>query len=145
MQEIYSIPPYDSTTAFLITIALTRGRLGKGGVPDLEAAAVTILRDWNAGKIPFFTRPPAVHPSAYDKEKDRSTAQVTGEGEGDGMSVDDGGNNGGDAILKGMSEAFDLDGLLALTNGAEFDGEVEDEENATEATGLPMSMPIDEE
>lgn len=30
----------------------------KGGVPEYEAAARTVLQDWNAGKIAFYTEPP---------------------------------------------------------------------------------------
>lgn len=35
-----------------------RGRLGKGGVPDLEGGAVIVLRDWNNGKIKYETQVP---------------------------------------------------------------------------------------
>ena len=31
----------------------------QGGVPDLEASARIVLRDWVKGKIPFYTVPPA--------------------------------------------------------------------------------------
>jgi nuclear GTP-binding protein len=30
----------------------------KGGVPDKVAAARSVLRDWNTGKIPYYTAPP---------------------------------------------------------------------------------------
>lgn len=43
---------------FLLRIANKRGKLGKGGKPDLKAAARTVLQDWNEGKIPFYTLPP---------------------------------------------------------------------------------------
>ena len=36
------------------------GRVLKGGVPDKIAAARAVLKDWNAGKIPYFTVPPNV-------------------------------------------------------------------------------------
>lgn len=38
---------------------MSRGKLNKGGVPDLENAARLVLQDWNTGKIKFFTIPPA--------------------------------------------------------------------------------------
>ncbi len=38
-------------------VALKRGKLKKGGLPDLAGAAREILGDWFKGKIPFYTRP----------------------------------------------------------------------------------------
>ena len=40
---------------------LTRSQ---GGTPDLLSTARSILRDWNANKIPYFSIPPVVHPSS---------------------------------------------------------------------------------
>jgi nuclear GTP-binding protein len=31
----------------------------QGGIPDLESAARSVLQDWNSGRIPFYTMPPA--------------------------------------------------------------------------------------
>ena len=40
----------------------------QGGVPEYEAAARTVLQDWNSGKIAFYTEPPkerkGIHVSA---------------------------------------------------------------------------------
>ncbi|KAI9142018.1 P-loop containing nucleoside triphosphate hydrolase protein [Paraphysoderma sedebokerense] len=55
---LYNIPHFSSTSDFLLHISKQRGKLKKGGVPDLEAAAKTILQDWNSGKIPYYTVPP---------------------------------------------------------------------------------------
>ncbi|KHG13197.1 Guanine nucleotide-binding protein-like 3 [Gossypium arboreum] len=38
--------------------ATVRGKLKKGGIVDVEAAARIILHDWNEGKIPYYTMPP---------------------------------------------------------------------------------------
>lgn len=43
---------------FLIAVAKRRGKLKKGGVPDVDAAARSVLMDWNTGKIPYCTAPP---------------------------------------------------------------------------------------
>lgn len=43
---------------FLSLVAKSLGRVGKGGVPDKVAAARAVLKDWNQGKIPYFTVPP---------------------------------------------------------------------------------------
>ncbi|KAL9136067.1 MAG: hypothetical protein Q9175_002735 [Cornicularia normoerica] len=41
----------DVTTDFLIQVARKRGRLGKGGVPNLQSAAMGVLIDWRDGRI----------------------------------------------------------------------------------------------
>ncbi|CAG8484643.1 10035_t:CDS:2 [Ambispora leptoticha] len=55
----YDITMFNDTNDFLILVARQRGRLKKGGIPDLKAAAKSVLQDWNSGKIPFYTSPPA--------------------------------------------------------------------------------------
>ncbi|KAL6060062.1 nuclear GTP-binding protein nug1 [Balamuthia mandrillaris] len=59
LMELYKIPAYSEWREFLSHMARKRGKLGKGGVPDYEAAARIVLQDWNAGKITFFTEPPS--------------------------------------------------------------------------------------
>ena len=54
--EVYSLPPLmtrngDPTTDFLVQVARKRGRLGKGGVPNMHAAAMTVVADWWAGRV----------------------------------------------------------------------------------------------
>lgn len=44
-------PDGDITNDFLIQIARKRGRLGKGGVPNLHSAAMGVLMDWRDGRI----------------------------------------------------------------------------------------------
>jgi len=58
LMELYKIPIYHDVKEFLSLIAHKRGKLGKGGVPEYEAAARTVLQDWNSGKIAFYTEPP---------------------------------------------------------------------------------------
>lgn len=59
LMAIYSIAGYSSTTEFLNLVAMKKGKLGKGGVPDRAATARAVLHDWNTGKIPFFVLPPS--------------------------------------------------------------------------------------
>lgn len=54
----YEIADFSTPTEFLTNIAFRRGKLGKGGIPDLQGAAKMILQDWNAGRIQYFTLPP---------------------------------------------------------------------------------------
>ncbi|KAG2358742.1 NUC091 domain-containing protein [Suillus spraguei] len=43
---------------FLDTLARMKGRLLKGGEPDVDGVAKIILSDWVRGRIPFFVPPP---------------------------------------------------------------------------------------
>ncbi|KAA8543470.1 hypothetical protein F0562_021035 [Nyssa sinensis] len=55
---LYKLPSFDSVDDFLQKMATVRGKLKKGGVVDVEAAARIVLHDWNEGKIPYYTMPP---------------------------------------------------------------------------------------
>ncbi len=58
LQQLYAIPAFGSAAEFLVHIAKKKGKLKKGGVPDYDAAARTVLQDWNSGKIKYYTLPP---------------------------------------------------------------------------------------
>jgi nuclear GTP-binding protein len=63
--DVYNIPALmsqhrDLTTDFLVHVARARGRLGKGGVPLLGAAAHAVVTDWRDGRIQGWMDPPAV-------------------------------------------------------------------------------------
>ena len=45
--EFYCIPEFADVHEFLTHVARRIGRLKKGGVPDVEAAARHVLHDWN--------------------------------------------------------------------------------------------------
>ncbi|GLT24976.1 hypothetical protein SLA2020_001350 [Shorea laevis] len=55
---IYKIPSFNSVDEFLQNVATVRGKLKKGGIIDVDAAARIVLHDWNEGKIPYYTMPP---------------------------------------------------------------------------------------
>merc|ERR1719330_1466250 len=61
---------------FLAMIAKKNGRVLKGGIPDKVMAARTVLRDWNSGKIPYFTRPPTDHPSNNPQNNNHQIGNV---------------------------------------------------------------------
>ena len=56
-KKFYELPPIPANDAdsfakqFLIHVARKRGRLGKGGVPNLSSAGISVLNDWRDGKI----------------------------------------------------------------------------------------------
>lgn len=74
----YSIPefPRGDAMIFLAMIAKRNGRVLKGGIPDKNLAARNVLRDWNSGKIPFFTRPPEVDVNDSDRGSICSDAKI---------------------------------------------------------------------
>ncbi|CAM6097912.1 unnamed protein product [Calypogeia fissa] len=45
--SIYRIPKFDGVDEFLQQVAMVRGKLKKGGVPNTLTAARVILHDWN--------------------------------------------------------------------------------------------------
>ncbi|TIA88459.1 hypothetical protein E3P99_02582 [Wallemia hederae] len=132
LMQLYEIPEYNSVTDFLVKIALLRGRLGKGGVPDLVGAGRQVLRDYTTGRIPYYTQPPRTsmgaptikskqstlssgfYPREQRSEADLSAA-AAGNGNGDG--------NGGDAaIVSEFGQAFDLAGLLGESDAQALSG-----------------------
>ena len=106
---LYSIPFFADTKDFLIAVARSRGRLKKGGVPDLYGACRMILRDWNAGRIPYYTIPPAT-PSTLSGTVNGSTSVAT-----PGLKtsfVTTTADVGSAAIMTELAPEFDLDTLF---------------------------------
>jgi len=56
--QIYRLQDYNSVFEFLCHIGKKIGKLRKGGAIDVKAAAMRVLKDWNSGRIPFYTDPP---------------------------------------------------------------------------------------
>lgn len=46
---IYKVPTFNSVDDFLQKVAMVRGKLKKGGIVDVNAAARIVLHDWNEG------------------------------------------------------------------------------------------------
>ncbi|KGN56277.1 guanine nucleotide-binding protein-like NSN1 [Cucumis sativus] len=55
---LYKLSSFDTVDDFLQKVAVIRGKLKKGGIVDVAAAARIVLHDWNEGKIPYYTMPP---------------------------------------------------------------------------------------
>lgn len=47
--SLYKLPSFSSVDDFLYKVATLRGKLKKGGIVDVEAAARIVLHDWNEG------------------------------------------------------------------------------------------------
>ncbi|GLB42893.1 putative 50S ribosome-binding GTPase [Lyophyllum shimeji] len=128
LQKIYNLPEWSSTLEFLTMLAMTSGRLLKGGTPDVNSAARQVLQDWNHQKIPYFSEPPAIHPSLIPSVVPGSS---------DAPVIAPGAENVGHAqILSEFSKPFTLEGLFGAADAGAFG----------EGTGdVPMNAEVDED
>jgi len=67
LMTLYKLPRFGSDQEFIQLVAQARGKMKKGGVLDIEMAARSVLSDWNQGKIPYYTEPPAVPESSFSE------------------------------------------------------------------------------
>ncbi|KAI5123026.1 hypothetical protein M0805_007647 [Coniferiporia weirii] len=133
LMEIYKLPPSSSTLEFLTKLALTSGRLHKGGTPDVLGAARQVIQDWNAQKIPYFSMPPSIHPSSVPATVSAAASAKYGLG-GTGPAIAPGAEDVGSAqIVTEMAPAFDLGGLFSQADAGAFDYEMQDSEQAAAA------------
>ncbi|GAA5973738.1 hypothetical protein JCM11641_005109 [Rhodosporidiobolus odoratus] len=116
LQMLYNIAYFDSVTSFLLEVARAKGRLRKGGVPDLDGTARSILRDWVAGRIPYYTSPPTKEATAQLKQQVSTEAQQVG-------TVSDS-DLGGSTLLSGFSApAIDLIALFGEADAVAFEAD----------------------
>lgn len=76
LKKIYGVEDWENEEDFLTEVAKRKGRLLKGGEPDIKTTAKLVLIDWQRGEIPFFIPPPK---EVMD--------EVEEEGEGEGFEV----------------------------------------------------------
>ena len=53
IMEMYDIHEFSTPEEFFAKKAARMGRFKKGGIPDVVAAARSVLTDWNSGKIRY--------------------------------------------------------------------------------------------
>lgn len=99
LMDVYGLPPLmtageDATTDFLVQVARKRGRLGKGGVPNINSAAMTVLMDWRDGRIQGWADAPVV--GVADASKPADAADEMGDRK---------------EIVKEWAKEFKLEGL----------------------------------
>jgi nuclear GTP-binding protein len=89
----------DTTTDFLVQVARKRGRIGKGGIPNLNAAAMAVITDWRDGRIQGWMEAP--------------TLQVAGDAETNAEDDIKPGSLAPDRkeIVKEWAQEFKLEGL----------------------------------
>ncbi|KAI0344187.1 P-loop containing nucleoside triphosphate hydrolase protein [Trametopsis cervina] len=117
LMKIYNLPQIGPTIEFLTMLALTTGRLYKGGTPDILSAAKVVLQDWNQHKIPYFSVPPVIHPSLVPAMT--STGEIAPGAEDVGQA----------RILTTLGKAFELGDLFHGADEGAF-GEHPDTEMA---------------
>ncbi|KAL8682204.1 MAG: hypothetical protein Q9186_001742 [Xanthomendoza sp. 1 TL-2023] len=100
---VYGVPPLvaeadgDVTTDFLVQVARKRGRMGKGGVPNLMAAGMTVVTDWRDGRIQGWMEAPR---EDEDRKGDRKliVKQWAEEFKLEGLWGGEGGVGGGEEV-----------------------------------------------
>ncbi|KAG1748118.1 P-loop containing nucleoside triphosphate hydrolase protein [Suillus lakei] len=102
LQKLYTLPQFSSTLEFLTMLALTSGRLLKGGTPDVLSASRHVLMDWNHQKIPYFSVAPTIHPSSMPSAT--TGAETVGQAQ----------------ILNSFSKPFELAGLFGVADAGAF-------------------------
>ncbi|KAF8264403.1 P-loop containing nucleoside triphosphate hydrolase protein [Lactarius quietus] len=120
LMKIYDLPTFSTTLEFLTMLALSTGRLLRGGTPDILASARQVLIDWNHHKIPFFSYPPTLHASHIP-----STVPGTG--------IAPGAEETGNAqIVNALGKPFVLEGLFGEADAeAMMDDDAEPPDDAT--------------
>ncbi|SCU77477.1 LANO_0A00474g1_1 [Lachancea nothofagi CBS 11611] len=87
LERTYEISGWKDSVDFVEMLARKMGRLLKGGEPDESGVSKQVLNDFNRGKIPWFTAPPAKEEKEEEKSpkseegKKRSAEEVEAEGE----------------------------------------------------------------
>ena len=51
---MYNIPEFSTLDEFFALKATRMGKFETGGIPDTIAAAPSIVKDWNSGKIRYY-------------------------------------------------------------------------------------------
>ncbi|KAK9473713.1 P-loop containing nucleoside triphosphate hydrolase protein [Dipodascopsis tothii] len=88
----------DRTTDFLVHVARKKGRIGRGGIPNLPAAAISVINDWRDGRIPRWIEAPTA------AEVDKRSAPAKGKKKGSEPASQK-------EIVTEWAKEFSLDGL----------------------------------
>ncbi|CCD22982.1 RNA-binding GTPase NUG1 NDAI_0A08290 [Naumovozyma dairenensis CBS 421] len=112
-KKLYDLPPIPANDAdtftkhFLIHIARKRGRLGKGGIPNLASAGLSVLNDWRDGKILGWVLPNASKTSSTELQEAQQQTIGTGISQAPAKEQEQ------TSIVSEWSKEFDLDGLFS--------------------------------
>ncbi|GME71216.1 unnamed protein product [Ambrosiozyma monospora] len=117
-KKFYGLPalPSSNLTEFtnqvLIFLARKMGRLGKGGIPNLQSAGLAVLNDWRDGKFVGYTLPKSSKSAAAanggeDGEEEKSKIPNGASGAAPPPKVEQ------ITVVKQWAQEFDLDKLFA--------------------------------
>ena len=73
--SLMSVTAKDMVTDFLVHVARNKGRLNKGGIPDLNSAATAVIGDWRDGRIAGWTVP-KVSTTEGKRSSDKSVSKI---------------------------------------------------------------------
>ncbi len=130
-----TIPEVGSWAAddFLDTLARAKGRLLKGGEPDIEGAAKIVLGDWVRGRIPYFVAPPE-RPAEVNEREAKERARLTKSKGVEEKRVPGVKQNLGSIMQKNTFVEEDVRPLEEIAlEGESEDGKVEEEDDDEEA------------
>ncbi|AGO11781.1 AaceriADR008Wp [[Ashbya] aceris (nom. inval.)] len=111
--ELPAIPAPDAesfTKQFLIHVARKRGRLSKGGIPNLTSAGISVLNDWRDGKIMGWVLPNSSKAASANSIQSGASAE-TGSARVPSTTENT-------TIVEEWSKEFDLDSLFASLDNA---------------------------
>ena len=57
LKKLYKCEDWDDAEDFLLKVAQRKGKLLKGGEPDIKTISKLIITDWQRGEIPYFVGP----------------------------------------------------------------------------------------
>ncbi|KAF2085176.1 hypothetical protein K490DRAFT_75410 [Saccharata proteae CBS 121410] len=106
--KVYGLPALmtgpngDATTDFLVQVARKRGRLGRGGVPNIHSAAQTVITDWRDGRIQGWMDAPVLQVATEVKVPGGTAAAAGAEAQVVGDQKE---------IVKEWAAEFKLEGL----------------------------------
>ncbi|KAM0749861.1 hypothetical protein T439DRAFT_326756 [Meredithblackwellia eburnea MCA 4105] len=115
LMMLYNIPHFDGITDFLVEVARGKGRLRKGGVPDLNGTARSVVRDWVSGRIPYYVSPPAVAPGTASTSANVAPAQISSN-----IGTVSSSDVNSSALLTSFAPAFDLAALFGEADAVAF-------------------------
>lgn len=137
LQQLYNIRAYSNVNDFLVQVANARGKLRRGGIPDVVNAARSVLLDWNNGKIPFYTTPPV--------RTEQVGASIVTEWakEFELASVDDGGVLESTKTKDRFGKAVLMNGTVGMVNQIDMDLEIPEVEDDSdmESDGEDFEIP----
>ena len=139
LSRTYGVPLPDKNDAsvgwdpemFLDQLARMKGRLLKGGEPDVNTVAKIVLSDWVRGKIPFFVVPPERSGELNDAEAKKAKA-LSVDAKGKGKAVEEPSRLG---VTQNLGSILQKNAFLAEDVRPLDGGPTEEDQDEAECSG----------